>query len=97
MSSEPKIIAEVLEQTIKKLKITGRLKQGSIFNDWAKMVGKQIALKAKPLFLRNGCLTLETDSPAWSQELSFMEEALIEKINKSAGECLVKKIRFKTK
>lgn len=97
MKFEPTHINGVLEEAIKELKIQEKLTIGDVFNDWQKIVGKQIAEKAKPHSLKRGCLVLKTESSTWSQELSFIEEELILKVNGQAGSKVVSKIRFITK
>lgn len=97
MKSEPKRIGGIIEETINRLKLREGLKKGDIFSKWEEIVGKEISAKANPVSLKNGFLVLKTEGATWSQELSFMEEELIEKINNHVKEGLVKKIRFKTK
>ncbi len=46
------------------------------------------------LGLKNGLLRLKVSSSVWAQELSFMEEGLIDKINSSLGSNVVKCIRI---
>ena len=46
------------------------------------------------LGLRNGTLRLKVSSSVWAQELSFMEDGLINKINASLGSTAVKCIRI---
>ncbi len=97
LRSEPTQIKEIIEETIKKLKIENKLKAGDIINCWPDIVGKKIANKASPETLRNGRLTGRTENATWSQELSFIEEKLISKINVYADKEIVKKIIYKTK
>lgn len=95
MKSDLSPINKIIKETVIRLRLEKKLKTGSVFNNWTKIVGKEIAKKAHPVALKNGHLVLKTENSTWSQELSFMDEELIEKINKFAGECIVKKIRFK--
>lgn len=94
---DPQPIGNLIEETLQRMKLKSGLKRGEVINSWREIVGKKIADKAIPISLKNGCLLLKTESSAWSQELSFMDEELMEKVNKHAGEKLVNKIRFKTK
>ena len=59
---------------------------------WRSIVGPRIAERSKPLKLEQGELRLMVSSSAWAQELSLLQEDLIERL-KGAG-FSVSKIRF---
>jgi len=47
---------------------------------WDKLVGKQIASRARPLRLRKGVLEVQVDHPVWMQQLQLMKPQILEKI-----------------
>ena len=49
----------------------------SVFDDWADIVGDQLASQAYPLALRDGVLTLAVHDPAWATQLRFLEAELL--------------------
>jgi len=49
--------------------------------NWAGVVGDQIAAHAQPDQIRFRKLFLAVDSPAWMQELSFLKPVLLQKVN----------------
>jgi len=87
---------EKLSNTLKKL-LTGRGLAGrfSIFRvtaRWEEAVGDVVAEHARPQSLKGGKLSVLVDSPVWMQQLSFLKPELVEKVNRSLGEELVKDI-----
>jgi hypothetical protein len=55
---------------------------GFVFN-WEKIVGPRLSAHTIPLKFLRDSLTIMTDHPVYSQQLSLMEEQLIAKIKKS--------------
>ncbi len=49
----------------------------------------------KILSFKNGIVWIGTPNPAFSQELSFMEREIVNRVNEIIGEEVVKGIRFK--
>tara|TARA_R110002072_G_scaffold1989_2_gene16322 strand:+ start:46636 stop:47190 length:555 start_codon:yes stop_codon:yes gene_type:complete len=65
---------------------------------WPSIVGERLAEHTIPLKNKNRNLTILTDHPAYSQQLSFMEEQLREKIIKQFPQFKghIKKLYFQT-
>ncbi len=49
---------------------------------WDKIVGSQIAARARPLRLRKGVLEIAVDHPVWMQQLQMMKAQILAKIQK---------------
>jgi hypothetical protein len=47
---------------------------------WDKIVGNQIAARARPLRLRKGVLEIAVDHPVWMQQLQMMKPQILVKI-----------------
>lgn len=52
----------------------------SLVNFWPEIVGPKLALHTLPIKSSKGVLTVLTDHPAYGQELSFLQNPLIKKI-----------------
>lgn len=52
-------------------------------SEWTAIVGEKIARRTRVGPLKAGCLTVKVASSAWSQELSFLKEQLIQKLNRA--------------
>jgi predicted nucleic acid-binding Zn ribbon protein len=75
--------------------INRKLNTSNIFNHWEEIAGKEIAKRSRPERLVNMTLHVSVTSSIWANELSLMSEELINRINSSAGEEVVKKLRFR--
>ena len=62
---------------------------------WDETVGSIIADHAQPSWIRDGCLRVRVTDPIWLQELEFVSETIIEKINSRLARTAVKKIEFR--
>lgn len=60
---------------------------------WARLAGAAIARRSEPKMLRDGVLTVQVTSSAWAQELTFLQDSLIAKLN--AAGIAVQQLRFR--
>ena len=63
---------------------------------WPKMVGKLAADHCRPAGFRKGCLVIMAESPAWTQEMSFLGAEIQEKLDRELGKGVITELRFKT-
>jgi hypothetical protein len=61
---------------------------------WGEIVGWDLGKRAFPRRLKGALLVVSVSSSAWMQELSFIKDALIEKIGQEVGPDIVSDIRF---
>ena len=61
---------------------------------WREIAGDFVARNAAPDSLKNGCLTLKVLQPAMRFHLEQMKGELLTNLKKSAGDGVVKSIRF---
>ena len=93
--SQPKLIGGVIDSTIRVLGIGRRLKDFEVLDRWPQIVGEQIAKVAVPQRLENGKLFVHVSQAPWRNELVFLKNALIQKINKEMEQDIVKDIVFR--
>lgn len=93
--AEPIQIGLILLKSLKKIDFEKKLKEGAIWNAWDEMVGKRVAKHSMPESLTDGLLVITVSDPIWMQQLQFMKEMIINKVNENLKESLVKKIYFK--
>jgi hypothetical protein len=91
----PVSVSLLLDGAIAGTPLAQRLREGTIWNVWDKAVGEQIAQRAQPVAFRSGILTVIVDSPPWMQQLTFMKQQIVEKINTALGEELVQEMYLK--
>jgi hypothetical protein len=73
-----------------------RLEEGRIWLIWDDAVGAQIAAKARPVSFRDGMLTVAVANSPWMQQLTFLKQGIIGKLNELLGCDLVRDIFLKS-
>ena len=88
-------IKPILEKALKKFDLEIKIKEGKIWEIWDKAVGPVVARNAQPESIRGRVLFVRVSTSAWMQQLQFIKERIIEKLNQSLGKTLVKSISFR--
>lgn len=73
-----------------------RLEEGKIWLVWDAAVGRQIAAKARPSSIRDGVLTVCVVSAPWMQQLTYLRQQIVAKVNELLGADLVRDIYLKS-
>jgi hypothetical protein len=87
-------LGAVLDHSLKRFELGARLDEYGVWPIWNDVVGKTIALNAQPEKIRNGTLFVKVSSPVWMQQLQFMKEPILEKLNQRLKGEVVKTIFF---
>ncbi len=62
---------------------------------WERAVGATIARNAQPAAIKQRRLIVHVSSSVWLQELHFRKAALIESVNREAGQVVLEEIQFR--
>ncbi len=92
--SQPDRIGDILEKSLKRLDPTGRLQDYGVWPIWDETVGPFISRNAQPEKIRHGTLFVKVTGPTWMQQLQYMKEVMVEKLNERLGKQIVKNIFF---
>ncbi|WP_428267173.1 DciA family protein [Haliangium sp.] len=66
-----------------------------VFTDWTEIVGPRLAARTWPTPIRDGVLRIRVANSSWLHQLSFMQDQLLEQINRHLGEpALVTELRM---
>lgn len=87
-------LGEILEKSLKRLELSGKLTEYGVWPVWNEIVGATIARNAQPEKIRHGTLFVKVSSSTWMQQLQYMKEMISEKLNQSLGREVVKNIFF---
>lgn len=87
-------LGEILEKSLKRLEVSGRLIEYGVWPIWNETVGPTIARNAQPERIRHGTLFVKVTSPTWMHELQYMKEMIREKLNQRLGSEVVKNLFF---
>ncbi len=97
MSREIESVDNLLIKLIKKRKWEGNFSLRKLQNEWADIVHKNISNHSNPTFIKNKKLYIDVDSPIWSNELTFLKDKVIERINGYYKKQVVNDIFFRIK
>ena len=92
----PAPLANLMNSLFSDTPIRKRLEEGRIWLVWDDAVGSQIAAKARPVSFRDGMLTVAVANSPWMQQLTFLKQGIIDKINAQLGSELVRDIFLKS-
>lgn len=74
-------VGTLLKQVLGKRGFEDRLSRYQAWLIWDKLVGEQIARRARPLRFRQGVLEVQVDHPVWMQQLQMLKPKILEKLN----------------
>lgn len=92
----PGLIGDILKERIGALGWESRLREEEVLTGWDAAVGPQIAAHARPSHVTNHRLTIVTESPVWTQQLSLLKPDLLRRIARSFGPEAVTDLYFVT-
>lgn len=92
--SEIAKLGEILEQSLKRLELSGKLTEYGVWPIWNETVGPTIARNAQPERIRHGTLFVKVTSSTWMHQLQYMKEMIREKLNQQLGSEVVKNLFF---
>ena len=85
----------VLKDVAHDLKFEVKMEQVMLYRLWNEAVGEQIARNASPVLVRGDVLHVNVSSSVWVQQLQFLRDTMLEKINANLSGRKIKNIRFK--
>ena len=92
--SIPRHLGDILLPILKKRGLASKIEENQVLKLWPKAIGDKLNLQTKAHAFRNGTLFVKTTSSIWVQQLHFIKEEIIDKVNEIAGKKILKDIRF---
>jgi predicted nucleic acid-binding Zn ribbon protein len=92
----PEPIGDILKERISALGWECRLREEEVLTSWDAAVGPQIAAHARPSHISDRRLTIVTESPVWTQQLSLLKTTLLKCIARNFGPEVVTDLFFVT-
>ncbi len=87
-------MGDFLQKVLKKRKILLDLVDHRILDVWNKAVGPQISTHTNPFKFKKGTLFVNVSGPAWMQQLRFMKQEIMDKVNLKWKKEEIKNIYF---
>ncbi len=92
--SAPQPLGDILYAALKRRGMTAGLDIHAVLKLWPAAVGPRIAAQTRPDGLRAGRLFVRAASSVWVQQLHFLKQEIIEKLNALCGKPTVREILF---
>ena len=89
---DPLKLNSVLDEIVAKRDWKQGIAEGSLFTEWANLVGAELGEHSTPLSLVDGLLIIQTTSTAWAVQLNTMKPELLKTISTSAPGALVEEL-----
>ena len=87
-------LGDIVDRTVKRLPLSRRLEDYALWTVWDDTVGPAIARNARPERLRNGTLVVRVRAAAWMQQLHYMKDIMLEKLNRRLGHEVISNVFF---
>lgn len=88
-------ISDVILKIARKFDIEIKLFEHTINSQWEEIVGDRIASHTRPDTISYRILTVYVDSSVWMQQLIFLKDNIVKKINEKTGRQIIKDIKFR--
>lgn len=89
--TEPRRIGEILDPALSRLATSD---QARAYGAWARAAGQPIAAAARPRGFSRGVLSVECSSSVWANELTYLGDQLLRRMDELAPGHPVKRFRF---
>jgi predicted nucleic acid-binding Zn ribbon protein len=93
-SARAQSLGDALDELIEKLGIRKKLREQDVFFLWEEAVGERIAKVTTPLRMLQGTLFVSVKTGPWRNELTMRKKEIIDRINGSLSEEIVRDIKF---
>ena len=93
-SRDPQPVGRLARDLAKTRGWSPRVAEGTVFAEWATVVGEQIAGHATPTSLRDGVLSVAAESTAWATQLRMVQGQLLAKIAAAVGDGVVTSLKI---
>jgi len=92
---KPVPLESILSRALQRANIDINPDLFKLWTRWPDLVGPTIAENAKPAVIKKGMLIVHVTSTPWIQQLQYLKEDIIEKLNRELGEERIEDVRFK--
>jgi predicted nucleic acid-binding Zn ribbon protein len=78
--TDQQLLVDVLTNLIEERDWKSGVAEGSLFTQWATIVGADIAQHASPVSINENVLTIQTTSTAWATQLTIVQSEILKTI-----------------
>lgn len=88
-------VGDVMKSIIEEFGWEKDLAVRTLFSQWPRLVGAEVAQHSKPVSFRDGEVIVETDTTAWATNLQFLAPNIVAKLNQELGDGTVLRIKVR--
>jgi predicted nucleic acid-binding Zn ribbon protein len=89
---EPGKLSEVLDELITTRDWKKGIAEGTLFSNWRKIVGDEVANHCEPITLLEGRLTIRAETTAWATQLRLMQDQILKTLQSHSEGVLVEEL-----
>jgi predicted nucleic acid-binding Zn ribbon protein len=89
---EPGKLSEVLDELITTRDWKKGIAEGTLFSNWRKIVGDEVANHCEPITLFEGRLTIRAETTAWATQLRLMQDQILKTLQSHSEGVLVEEL-----
>lgn len=93
-TKKPKLIGHSITKLLRSMGIEEKVKEHQAINEWSNIVGENIGKVTKAQRVVNGILFVKVKNSSWRNELIYMRQEILIKIDKTVGSGIIKEVRF---
>jgi predicted nucleic acid-binding Zn ribbon protein len=90
---DPKPLGELLSTLVSGRGWEERMRAGRLREEWASVVGPDVAARSTPVALNDGVLSIRADGAAWATELTLLARSIADKVDSYLGGGVVREVR----
>ena len=88
-------LKDVIQEYVKALKMSSKLKEVRLIGSWDKVVGKMISRSTRDIYINNRTLFVTLNSSVVRNELYISKELLMKRLNEEVGSDVIDNIELK--
>ena len=88
-------LKEVIQEYVKALKMSSKLKEVSLIGSWERVVGTTISRATRDIYISNRVLYVTLNSSVIRNELHLMQDILIKRLNEEANSDVIDSVSLK--
>ena len=89
---EPGKLSEVLDELITTRDWKKGIAEGTLFSNWRKIVGDEVANHCEPITLLEGRLTIRAETTAWANQLRLIQDEILKTLQTHSEGVLVEEL-----
>ncbi|TDI92605.1 MAG: DUF721 domain-containing protein [Caldithrix sp.] len=93
-TKKPKALSHSITRLLRSLGIEEKVKEHQAINEWSRIVGENVSKVTKAQNVVNGILFVKVKNSSWRNELIYMRQEILIKIDKTVGRGIIKEVRF---